>query len=176
MTDQYKATAKQWAEVEEWVEGSECSWDHCLIELRDRVETLESLLYNTRVDYLRLSNAVAKICPDRNKFFADLIPDEDDHIGEANKKVKDLVNRPESPDASLVKQIAATLHATTNDYPDVPTSDWEPEARAVILTVAAWLRSELAPRGVAERLAQEAGFTDKHGKLGPPYCSENLDG
>jgi len=155
MTD-YKATAKQWAEVEEWVEGSECAWDHCLVELRDRVETLESSLYNTRVDYLRLSNAVAKICPDRNKFFADLIPDEDDHTGEVNKKVKGSTNNPEFPDGSLVKRIAATLHAVTNSDPNVPANEWQPEARAVILVVAAWLRSELAPRGVAERLEQEA--------------------
>jgi len=72
----YKATDKQWAEVEEWVEGAECSWDHCLVELRDRVETLEYSLRQTRVDYLRLANVCAKLAPNRNKFFADLIPDE----------------------------------------------------------------------------------------------------
>ena len=144
MTD-YKATDKQWAEVEEYVEGSECAWDHCLVELRDRVETLEGLLYNTRVDYLRLSNAVAKICPDRNKFFADLIPDEDDHIGEANKKVSD----------SLVERVAKAILNIPPPWED--SEDWrENEARAAIREVAAWLRSELAPRGIAERLEQEA--------------------
>jgi hypothetical protein len=143
----YKATAKQWAEVEEWVEGSECAWDHCLIELRDRVETLESSLYNTRVDYLRLSNAVARICPDRNKFFADLIPDQDssdtngsDHIGEVNKMVA----------GSLVERVQTAIK---HSYPD--------DARAAILEVAAWLREQtsvaeaLIP--VAVRLEREAG-------------------
>jgi hypothetical protein len=141
MTDQYKATDKQWAEVEEWVEGSECSWDHCLVELRDRVEALESSLYNTRVDYLRLSNAVANICLDRNKFFADLIPDEDDHIGEVNKMVSD----------SLVKRVQAAIgHA----YPD--------DARAAIREVAkaAWekwkLEAETTWEEVAEWLEKEA--------------------
>ena len=151
----YKATTKQWAEVEEWVEGSECAWDHCLVELRDRVDTLESSLYNTRADYLRLSNAVAKICPDRNKFFADLIPDEDDHIGEVNKKVTDLANYPESPDGSLVKRVAATLHAVTNSDPNVPANEWGPEARAVILVVAAWLQEEGYPSSPS-RLEKEA--------------------
>jgi hypothetical protein len=127
MTDQYKATAKQWAEVEEWVEGSECAWDHCLIELRDRVETLESLLYNTRVDYLRLSNAVAKICPDRNKFFADLIPDEDDHIGEVNKMVSD----------SLVGRVTAAIEKEQGPY----RFEWGLKAKAAIREIATAARS-----------------------------------
>ena len=116
MTD-YKATTQQWAEVEEWVEGSECSWDHCLVELRDRVDTLEHALQQTRVDYLRLSNAVANSCPDRNKFFADLIPDEDsghsngsDHIREVKKMVPDSTNYPESPDTWLGDQLAKALN------------------------------------------------------------------
>jgi hypothetical protein len=28
----------------------------------------------------------------------------------------------------------------------------------------------------ARQFLHEAGFTDKHGKLRPPYCSEDLDG
>jgi hypothetical protein len=144
MTD-YKATAKRWAEVEEWVEGSECSWDHCLIELRDRVETLECSLQQTRIDYLRLSNAVAKICPDRNKFFADLIPDKDDHIGEVSKKVSD----------SLVGRVTAAIEKEQGPY----RFEWGLEAKAAIREVAAWLRDQtsiaeaLIP--VAKRLERE---------------------
>jgi len=146
MTD-YKATAKRWAEVEEWVEGSECSWDHCLIELRDRVETLECSLQQTRIDYLRLSNAVAKICPDRNKFFADLIPDEDDHIGEVSKRVSD----------SLVGRVTAAIEKEQGPY----RFEWGLEAKAAIREVAkaAWekwkLEAETTWQEVAEWLEQE---------------------
>ncbi len=127
MTD-YKATAKRWAEVEEWVEGSECSWDHCLIELRDRVETLECSLQQTRIDYLRLSNAVAKICPDRNKFFADLIPDEDDHIREATEMVA----------SSLVGRVTAAIEKEQGPY----RFGWGLEAKAAIREIAAWLSEQ----------------------------------
>jgi hypothetical protein len=159
MTD-YKATAQQWAEVEEWVEESECSWDHCLVELRDRVGTLEHALQQTRVDYLRLFNAVANSCSDRNKFFADLIPDEDsghsngsDHIAEANKMVSDSTNCPESPDSSLVDRVAQIITVTP-----LPTELWHDEARTAILDVAAWLREQGTPAyGWAMRLEQEAG-------------------
>ena len=151
MTD-YKATTQQWAEVEEWVEGSECSWDHCLVELRDRVDTLEHALQQTRVDYLRLSIAVANSCSDRNKFFADLIPDGNDHIVEANKMVLNSVNCSESPDSSLVDRVAQIIAVTP-----LPTELWRDEARTAILEVAAWLREHGAPAsGWAIRLEQEA--------------------
>jgi hypothetical protein len=160
MTD-YKATTQQWAEVEEWVEGSECSWDHCLVELRDRVDTLEHALQQTRVDYLRLSNAVANSCSDRNKFSADLIPDENssdsngsDHIAEANKMVSDSVNCPKSPDSSLVDRVAQIIAVTP-----LPATLWRVDARTAILEVAAWLRDRGAAGAAAwaMRLEQEAG-------------------
>jgi rubrerythrin len=123
-----------------------------LVELRDRVDTLESSLYNTRADYLRLSNAVAKICPDRNKFFADLIPDEDDHIGEVNKKVTDLANYPESPDSSLVERVTAAIEKEQGPY----RFGWGLEAKAAIREIAAWL-SEQGTNGLgwSIRLEQE---------------------
>jgi hypothetical protein len=31
-------------------------------------------------------------------------------------------------------------------------------------------------KDAARQFLHEAGFTDKHGKLRPPYCSEDLDG
>jgi len=158
MTD-YKATAQQWAEVEEWVEGSECSWDHCLVELRDRVDTLEHALQQTRVDYLRLSNAVANSCPDRNKFFADLTPDGNGHIAEVNKMVSDSANCPEFPDSSLVNRVAQLIAVTP-----LPTELWHDEARTAILEVAAWLKENdsKCPMGsealavTAELLEEEA--------------------
>jgi hypothetical protein len=71
---------------------------------------------------LRLSNAVANSCSDRNKFFADLTSDEDssgsngsDHIAEANEKVTDSTNCPESPDTWLGDQLAAALAPTSPD-------------------------------------------------------------
>ncbi len=38
------------------------------------VEDLQAQIHALRADYLRMANAVAKQLPDRDKFFADLIP------------------------------------------------------------------------------------------------------
>lgn len=70
--------AKHWADIEETVGQTECSWDHCLVDLRDRLETVESHLRQTRIDVIKLANACAHLVPDRSKFFADLTPDEHD--------------------------------------------------------------------------------------------------
>jgi hypothetical protein len=41
---------------------------------------------------------------------------------------------------SLVKKVAATLHAFTSSDPNVPADEWLPEARAALVVVAAWFR------------------------------------
>jgi hypothetical protein len=42
MPEQYRAKHEHWADIEAWVEAaSNASTDHCVLELRDRVEALE---------------------------------------------------------------------------------------------------------------------------------------
>ncbi|MFZ9316739.1 MAG: hypothetical protein ACO24P_05790, partial [Candidatus Nanopelagicaceae bacterium] len=85
-----------WKDIEDWADNeSKCSWDACILELRSRVEDLETrnsvsgkmmtderydqlceriaLLqvsyFGLKADYLRLANACAKMSDDRVKFF-----------------------------------------------------------------------------------------------------------
>ena len=42
MADPYKAKHEHWADIEAWVEASSnASTDHCILELRDRIQALE---------------------------------------------------------------------------------------------------------------------------------------
>ena len=72
---EYRAKHKEWCEIEEWAETSDSSWDSCILELRSRIEDLEVINYQLRIQAIRLSNAVANQLPDRAKFFADLASD-----------------------------------------------------------------------------------------------------
>jgi hypothetical protein len=74
MTD-YKATPEQWEVQEKFAPESEDAC--CLLELRARVEILEACMYQFRCDHLRLANTCASMAPDRSKFFADLMLDEE---------------------------------------------------------------------------------------------------
>ncbi len=45
MADPYKAKHEHWADIEAWVEASSnASTDHCILELRDRIQALELAL------------------------------------------------------------------------------------------------------------------------------------
>jgi hypothetical protein len=74
MTD-YKATPEQWEVQEKFAPESEDAC--CLLELRARVEILEACMYQFRCDHLRLANTCASMAPDRSKFFANLMSDEE---------------------------------------------------------------------------------------------------
>jgi len=76
---EYRAKHREWCEIEEWAETSESPWDSCILELRSRIEDLEALNYDLRVQLLRMANAIAKQLPDKNKFFADLTPDREEN-------------------------------------------------------------------------------------------------
>jgi hypothetical protein len=63
--------------------------------------------------------------------------------------------------SSLVDRMAATLHAVTSSDPNVPANEWNPEARAAILEVAAWMRDQRSypASWLAHTLEQEANRT-----------------
>ena len=53
------------------------SFAECVADLRRAVKALADMVCQLRVDQIRLSNACASIAPDRNKFLADLMADDD---------------------------------------------------------------------------------------------------
>jgi hypothetical protein len=86
---EHKATPEQWATVEkqsippmvglhQCAHGGEESIFSTVIELRDRLESLESTLRATRIDLIRLANATAEIAPNKAAFHAATISDEGD--------------------------------------------------------------------------------------------------
>jgi len=134
-----KTKAKYWADVEEWSQTSDASWDFCLLELRDRVETLETTVTSLRIEHLRLINAVAHLVPDRTKFFVDLMPDSDEP------------NDLEKPEGSLVERVR---NAIAKEHEPI---DWcYDEAKTAIREVAAWLSENSGGTRAAWMLEQEA--------------------
>jgi hypothetical protein len=61
-----------------------------------------------------------------------------------------------SNSSPLVERVAATLHAVTDTDPNVPPGEWEPEARAAIREVAAWLDANSGGTRAAWMLMQAA--------------------
>jgi len=170
MTDQqHRATDDEWACVKEY--NSEISFS-CLLELRDRIETLEAPQSGS-IDLSHLSDAerekILKLLANPGRF----------EVLEVAQPAKP--NYPEKPDSSLLSQVSevanrirAAAHMQPN-YPAKPDSslvrrvgaeidngiacDREPErvARDVIHAVAAWLREQKSyAHGWAIRLELEA--------------------
>jgi hypothetical protein len=120
----YKATTDQWAYQEHW--SKEDGDAACLLELRSRVEALEANTKQWRTDHLRLANTCASLAPDRLKFFNALLPDAEDSQPTPN---------PIQIRSWLVDRVARAIGR--DDEP----INWEPEARAAIHEVAAWMTS-----------------------------------
>jgi hypothetical protein len=77
--------------------------------------------------------------------------------------------------------IAKVLTHLANAWGDRESWDVVPASTlvqlAIELTAPTLLDRALAgDRTAAKQFLHETGFTDKHGKLRPPYCSEDLDG
>jgi hypothetical protein len=159
MTNQHKATPDDWAQQEDWANRSVFSDSSCIIELRDRIEALEvgqqplvnhapaKPEYRDKLDRLieqDRSNPQQLALVDRLATDAELCQVYNEKT--TLRAVYDLGREhgaapirsgPESP---LVERVAdaiaaqATSAGIVNDRP----------ARAAILEVAAWLRSEQA--------------------------------
>jgi hypothetical protein len=121
MTD-FRATPEQWALLEE---QSAPEYDSTILELRTRVEALEANTKYWRIDHLRLANTCASLAPDRLKFFNALLPDAEDSQPTPN---------PIQIRSWLVDRVARAIGR--DDEP----INWEPEARAAIREVLAWLK------------------------------------
>jgi hypothetical protein len=120
---EHKATPEQWALLEE---QSAPEYDNTILELRARVEALEATQHahvdlsgvpeSERQQMLESLKKPAKI---------QLLPLEQDHPQVVGP----------TPAGSLVERVATAMQPGTFDY-----SIYEPEVRAAIREVAAWLR------------------------------------
>jgi len=145
MTKQHRATPEQWAQQALWVETYEDS--SCIMELLHRIELLEATQH-AHLDTSRLSDEerdqirqeLAR--PARVFTAAEVAP-----IVVPNSSAS--LTSP--PAGSLVERVATAMQPGTFDW-----SAYEPEARAAILEVAAWLRSEINEWYAADRIEQEA--------------------
>ena len=152
MTD-YKATPDQWAYQEHMAqENGDAA---CILELRARVEELESSTKQWRADHLRLANTCAGMASDRFEFFGKLLPE-----GE---------NTPEGEILDYYSKLAAQ-HAGAATFHQDPSlmervvmaiaRDGEParwdEARAAMLEIARWLKSRAGGTRACWLLEREA--------------------
>ncbi len=92
-------------------------------KLWKRVEALEVASRARLIEIIRLINAVADQVPDRNKFLADTMADEDDAKPTPNSS---------QIGSSLLDLVAVCLN-------ECGGGSWHGQARAVIREVAAWL-------------------------------------
>jgi hypothetical protein len=123
-----RATPDQWAFQEHW--ATEDSDAACLLELRARVETLEAQTFQSRCDHLRLANTCASMAPNRSKFFADLMPDQEQDDLNKYPSSTHQVKR----SSSLTKRVATAISCT----PDGSKA----EAQAAISAVIDFLRED----------------------------------
>ena len=140
MSDQHRATADEWACVKEY--NSEISFS-CLLELRDRIETLEAPQSGS-IDLSHLSDAerekILKLLANPGRF----------EVLEVAQPAKP--NYPEKPDSSLLSQVAAVIENGT-------ACDREPKriARTAIRAVADWLLKNYGGQtATTDLLEQEA--------------------
>ena len=152
MTKQHRATPEQWAQQALWVETYEDS--SCIMELLHRIELLEATQH-AHLDTLRLSETARERIGQELSQPAAWQPLKiatETTYGTAPIVVPNSSASLTSPPAgSLVERVATAMQPGTFDW-----SAYEPEARAAILEVAAWLRSEINEWYAADRIEQEA--------------------
>ena len=135
MAEQHRATAEEWDDV---VTHS------CILELRDRVEALETKDEGAWEALAAMRKAGRS---------ADL------QIKALIRRIEALEaaqhaqpNHPEKPDSSLVERVAAAIHPNVCADPNL----YLHEARAAIREVAAWLQEKYGRRLATIDLEQEA--------------------
>jgi hypothetical protein len=157
----HRSTPEHWAAVEAYAQDDQVSsTDDCLLELRARVQTLEE---RCEVQLMQLSDLQGRhhrLTLQVGHLEHELVRDDDD---EPQQHCLEAMDPPDEAaeildyysalsaqhqdravfhgnSSSLVERVAATLHEVTNSDPNVPANEWEPEARAAIREVNAWLR------------------------------------
>jgi hypothetical protein len=165
MTD-YKATPEQWAQCEDWVRSSVVgASDACILELRARVETLEAAAHKhivetnsdivalfTRVESLEAAeHEISKVHQISKPL--KLTPDQVQQVLDQLRPKSKPTPNPSQIRSSLVDRVARAIGR--DDEP----INWEPEARAAIREVAAWMTGNpdvYFPPALVFALEQEA--------------------
>ncbi len=165
MTD-YKATPEQWAQCEDWVRSSVVgASDACILELRARVEALEAAAHKhiietnsnivalfTRVESLEAAERQASKVYQISKPLK-LTPEQEQQVRDLLAPNSKPTPNPIQIRSSLVDRVARAIGR--DDEP----INWEPEARAAIREVAAWMTSNpdvYFPPALVFALEQEA--------------------
>jgi len=131
----YKAKPEQWASVKNLADESYVT-QACVLELLSRIEQLEEVTRNVRIDHIRLSNACASLALDRSQFLCSLISDEDDELESDTNNYQSSTHQVNS---SL---ILAVLDAMLNEPGAVASPK---QARAAIYAIADVLRKRSGP-------------------------------
>jgi hypothetical protein len=172
MTD-YKATPEQWAQCEDWVRSSVVgASDACILELRARVETLEAAAHKhivetnsdivalfTRVESLEAAeHEISKVHQISKPL--KLTPDQVQQVLDQLRPKSKPTPNPGQIRSSLVERVAIAIsRCEDSSCWDDEAVNWEPEARAAIREVAAWMTGNpdvYFPPALVFALEQEA--------------------
>jgi len=158
--DNYKAKPEHWQVVEHY--STESRPYACILELRARVEALEAQA-NHFGDINKMVPPTVATDEELWNIWANR-PNRPLSAPAALRAIYNLgiehgqagsreVAEPAPVAGGLVERVAAAIHPDRCADPNL----YLHEARAAILEVARWLRSELVSRNVAERLERETG-------------------
>jgi hypothetical protein len=165
MTEQHKATPEQWErqELRARLHALDDQDAPCILELRDRVAALEAAQH-AHVETSHLTDATRKQIREelaRPAAWRPLKVATETTYGEAKpvplftaEEVARIV-APSSPANSLIDRVGRAIETEDGPIPAVGSA-YTPEARAAILEVAAWFRTERDSPETAAVLEQEA--------------------
>lgn len=146
------ADSKFWSNLERVVdEGCGDVGDMCLLNLRARVEALEGKYETMRLATLDWGEDI----DNHSRWIDDQLKRIEALEAAANDRQQNEDNERAMPDAppadGLVQRVAKVIAETGWD-----TDSWEPEARAAIREVAAWIRQNEIGYAAATWLEREA--------------------
>jgi hypothetical protein len=139
----YKATVKQWEQVGKWSNRDQSSTDACILELRDRVQALETQA-NHFVDVPKMVSAATDenlrgLWRAKNGFLEALRAIYD--LGVAHGQARSRkVAEPAPVAGGLVERVANAIGDADNE--GLTNMTWNHHARAAILEVARWMQQQ----------------------------------
>jgi hypothetical protein len=144
----YKATPEQWAQCEEFLSNPVVgASDACILELRARVEQLEAAAHKhiveTNSDIVALFTRVESLeAAERQTSKVYEINEPLQLTPEQAQQIRDLLapNSKPTPNPNQIRSSLVERVAIAIGQDDEPIN-WEPEARAAIREVAAWMTS-----------------------------------
>lgn len=151
MSKTHRLTPEQWESIERYADDN--TYDACFLELRARIEALEA---SAACPHVRSSDEGTSYCALAEAVAAQQSPvftaDEVAPIRAPITRDRDQTSAAAQPADSLLDRVAKAIYDAPNNHDGC----WRSEARAALREVAAWLRSELISRNVADLLDNEA--------------------